>query len=58
MTAHDLQTLLTSADAPLLVQELPEEIFATKRIPGSKQACVYEVAFLDQIAALHADLQP
>jgi polyisoprenoid-binding protein YceI len=39
----------------LLVQVLPEEVFAAKRIPGSEQACVYEVAFLDQIAALTTD---
>jgi polyisoprenoid-binding protein YceI len=55
MTTSELQTLLTSANAPLLVQVLPEEVFAAMRIPGSKQACVYEVAFLDQIAALTTD---
>ena len=55
MTAHNLQTLLNSEEPPLLVQVLPEEVFAAKRIPGSKQACVYEVAFLDQIAALTAN---
>lgn len=55
MTAHELQNALSAAEAPLLVQVLPEEVFAAKRIPGSKQACVYEVAFLDQIAALTSD---
>jgi len=55
MTTSELQTLLASANAPLLVQVLPEEVFAAKRIPGSKQACVYEVAFFDQIAALTTD---
>ncbi|WP_395716775.1 YceI family protein [Prosthecobacter sp.] len=55
MTTSELQTLLTSANAPLLVQVLPEEVFAARRIPGSKQACVYEVVFLDQIAALTTD---
>jgi polyisoprenoid-binding protein YceI len=55
MTTSELQTLLTSANAPLLVQVLPEEVFAATRIPGSKQACVYEVVFLDQIAALTTD---
>lgn len=55
MTTSELQTLLTSANAPLLVQVLPEEVFAARRIPGSKHACVYEVAFLDQIAALTTD---
>ena len=55
MTAHELQNALSAVEAPLLVQVLPEEVFAAKRIPGSKQACVYEVAFLDQIAALTTD---
>jgi polyisoprenoid-binding protein YceI len=55
MTTSELQTLLASANAPLLVQVLPEEVFAAKRIPGSKQACVYEVTFLDQIATLTTD---
>ncbi|MCX6855921.1 MAG: YceI family protein [Verrucomicrobia bacterium] len=55
MTAQDLQTLLASTNAPLLVQVLPEEVFAARRIPSSRQACVYEVAFLDQIADLTSD---
>ena len=55
MTAHELQTLLAYANAPLLVQVLPDEVFAARRIPGSKQACAYEVAFFDQIAALTTD---
>jgi len=55
MTVHELQTLLSSTMAPLLVQVLPEEVFAARRIPGSRQACVYEVAFLDQVAAITAD---
>jgi len=55
MTAHELQTLLSPADAPLLVHVLPEEVFAASRIPGSKQVCVHEVALFDQIAALTTD---
>jgi polyisoprenoid-binding protein YceI len=55
MTSNELQKLLAASDAPLLVQVLPEEVFAAQRIPGSKHACVYEVAFLDQIAALTSD---
>jgi polyisoprenoid-binding protein YceI len=55
MTPHDLQNLLASPGAPLLVQVLPEEVFVARRIPGSRQACVYEVAFLEQFAALTAD---
>jgi polyisoprenoid-binding protein YceI len=55
MTTSELQTLLAATNAPILVQVLPEEVFAARRIPGSKQACVYEVAFFDQIAALTSD---
>ena len=41
MTTSELQHLLSAAEVPLLVQVLPEEVFAARRIPGSKQACVY-----------------
>ena len=57
MTAHELRNLLSSPDAPLLVQVLTEEVFAARRIPGSCQACVHEMAFLDQMAALAPDKQ-
>jgi polyisoprenoid-binding protein YceI len=52
MTAHEIQTLLQSDRPPLLLHVLPAEIFAAARIPGSQNACVYEMAFLDQIRAL------
>ncbi len=57
MNAKALQTWLSSSEPPLLVQVLPEEIFQAQRIPGSQQACVYEVAFLDQINAISPDRQ-
>ena len=49
MTAHELQTRLQSAEPPLLLYVLPAEVFAAARIPGSRNACVYETAFLDHI---------
>ncbi|MEO7932358.1 MAG: YceI family protein [Chthoniobacterales bacterium] len=55
MTAHELQTLLQSAHAPALIHVLPAVIFAAARIPGSQNACVYEISFLDQIQALVPD---
>lgn len=55
MTADELQALLSSATPPVLVQVLPEEVFVAQRIPGSQNACVYEIAFLDQIARLTTD---
>lgn len=57
MTALELQSLLTSTDSPLLVHVLPEEVFSARRIPGSRNACVYEMTFLDQVAELTADRQ-
>ncbi len=57
MTAVELQNLLTRADAPLLVHVLPEEVFSARRISGSRLACVYEMAFLDQVAELTPDKQ-
>ena len=55
MTARELQTLLQSATPPRLIQVLPPEVFAATRIPGSQNACVYEMTFLDQVRALVPD---
>jgi polyisoprenoid-binding protein YceI len=55
MTAHELQTLLNSADSRHVIHVLPPEIHAAMRIPGSQNACVYETAFLDQVRALVPD---
>ncbi len=55
MTTTELQTLLAGATPPLLVHVLPEEVFAAQRIAGSKNACVYEVAFFEQIKAISSD---
>lgn len=52
MTAAGLHALLASPEPPLLVHVLPAEIFAARRIPGSRSACVYEVAFPEQIASI------
>ncbi len=55
MTARELQTLLQSAHPPMLLHVLPPEVFAAARIPGSLNACVYEMTFLDQVRALVPD---
>ncbi|MEP6672027.1 MAG: YceI family protein [Chthoniobacter sp.] len=49
MTAPELQALLASPQPPRLIHVLPAEIFAATRIPGSQNACVYEMSFLDQV---------
>ena len=52
MNTTELQDLLTAPEPPLLLMVLPEEIFEAGHIPGSVNACVYEMAFLDTVRAL------
>lgn len=51
----DLRSLLESGDKPILLHVLSDEAFVEKRLPDSKHACVYEVAFLDKVAELAPD---
>jgi polyisoprenoid-binding protein YceI len=55
MHAEELLALLRSTRPPVLLHVLPAEVFATRRIPGSLNACVYETAFLDRVKALALD---
>jgi len=55
MTARELQTQLQAAPPPRLLHVLPEEVFAAARIPGSQNACVFEMAFLDRVRELVPD---
>ena len=55
MTARELHTLLQPARPLTLLHVLPPEVFAAARIPGSQNACVYEMTFLDQVRALAPD---
>lgn len=55
MTASELNDSLAGSSPPLLVQVLPSEVFAARRIPGSHSACVHEVSFAEQIAAITDD---
>ena len=55
MTPRELQTELQSNQPPTLIHVLPPEVFAEARITGSKNACVFETAFLDHIKALALD---
>ena len=56
MTAHELQAVLESAQPPRLIHVLPAEVFAAERIPGSLNACVYEMTCIDQVRTLVPDL--
>lgn len=53
MNAEQLRDRLASR--PLLIHVLPEEVFGSRRIPGSVNACVYEMAFGEKMAQLAAD---
>ena len=52
MSPSSLKEQLEGAEPPHLIHVLSDEAFAEKRIPGSKHACVYEIAFLDGVAEL------
>ncbi len=57
MTSAELQHRLAAPTPPLLIQVLPEAVFAARRIPGSVNACVYEMVFPDKVRELAPDLQ-
>jgi len=52
ITAEELQKLLTESAGAILVDTLPAEVYAKRHIPESKNACVYEVVFPDQVREL------
>jgi len=47
-----LRQKLGRENSPVLIDVLPREVYEKRRIPGAFNACVYEVSFPDQIAAL------
>jgi polyisoprenoid-binding protein YceI len=55
MTTNTLLQRLNSSAKPVLLHVLPEEVFQAQRIPGSVNACVYEMAFLSRVAELFPD---
>lgn len=52
MNPEDLHSLIHSGQPRLLIDILHEEVHAAKHIPGSANACVYEMAFVDQVMNL------
>src|SRR6185369_10021841 len=55
ITAHELKKLIASGSVFLIDVLLPED-YTCRHITGAANACVYEMAFLDRIAALVPDL--
>jgi polyisoprenoid-binding protein YceI len=52
MNPEELHSLVHSGQAHVLIDVLPEEMHAAGCIPGSVNACVYEMAFLERVAGL------
>lgn len=52
MTAAELRQRLAASSPPLLLQVLPEAVFAVRRLPGSVNACVYGMVFVDKVRKL------
>jgi polyisoprenoid-binding protein YceI len=52
---NELLVRLVRDNAPLVIDVLPEEEFACAHLPGAKNACVYNVTFLDDVQKLAPD---
>lgn len=50
-----LQTLLMNKPDTVVIDLLSPEHFAERHIPGAKNACVFQVSFLDDLAGVVAD---
>ena len=52
LTASVLRAQLEGPEPPLLIDVLPEEEFRAAHLPGAKNACVFDVTFLDDVVRL------
>jgi polyisoprenoid-binding protein YceI len=52
---EQLQQRLEEDDTVNLIHVMPVEVFRLRHIPGSKNACVYEVTFPDQVQSIASD---
>jgi polyisoprenoid-binding protein YceI/rhodanese-related sulfurtransferase len=55
ITRPELQALLDGREPPTLIDVTPPEYCHAAHLPGAKNCCVYEVNFLDQVAAAVPD---
>ena len=53
----DLKNLLAEKPETVLIDLLPPEHFASRHIPGARNACVFQVSFLDDLAIAAPDKQ-
>lgn len=57
IAAGDLNTRLAEQPETVLIDLLSHEHFAARHIPGARNACVFQISFLDDMAALVPDKQ-
>jgi polyisoprenoid-binding protein YceI/rhodanese-related sulfurtransferase len=57
VTADDLKILLSEKPKTVLIDLLPSEHFTNRHLPGAKNFCVFQVSFLDDLAAAVPDQQ-
>jgi rhodanese-related sulfurtransferase len=55
ITANSLFDQIKSNQEIVIIDTLPNDHFQKVHLPTAKNACVFEVTFLDQIASIHSD---
>ena len=53
--AAKLSAMLGSATPPVLVEVRPQSAFEREHLPGAKNNCVFEIAFLDRMPQVAPD---
>jgi polyisoprenoid-binding protein YceI/rhodanese-related sulfurtransferase len=56
ISRDELALRLNGPNQPLVIDVLPEEEYAAAHLPGAKNACVFNVSFLDDVKKLASDL--
>ncbi len=57
MTCKDLNLWIVEERDFIILDVLPSECYGSRHIPGARNACVYEVTFLDQVKQITQDLE-
>jgi polyisoprenoid-binding protein YceI len=55
ISRDELALLLGKPNQPLVIDVLPEEEYEAAHLPGAKNACVFNVSFLDDVRKLASD---
>lgn len=55
ITCQELNTQLAGGASLLVIDVLPPEVYAVRHLPGACNACVYEIAFLNDVTGLAPD---